>query len=458
MDLGGLAFERRYGDPVVKDGCGVFGMLRKAGSPLIPNSAAIDGISCIKYRGSNLGAGYAAFTTPAGEHGGPYRVRAFTTSEDVGARIASALEERVGSVEGPGSRSLGGRAGELLVWEAQVRPRTRDPGAAVEGAVDSINESLLRDGFEGRIFSYGRYLSVYKEVGYPGEVARLWGLDREGGADLWLAHTRQPTNSPGSLPIWSHPFASMDTAIVHNGDISSYGSNMELLNSWGMRSHVGTDSEVIARLLDRLLRVDGLSVREAATVLTNPFERNSSPEVREMLYRFRGARLDGPFAVVAGYADGDDTYLIALTDRSKFRPLLIGEDEGRFYVASEESQIRNQSRNARIWTPEPGAFFVASLRRGLIEPGTDRPLDVQTSALSAAPKGPSHASRRVDATGMEFHEINEAIGAALSGGEPGILVENCRGQRYLGISTTVRPSRSTGTPRTTSPTPCRAAG
>ena len=209
----------------------------------------------------------------------------------------------------------------------------------------------------------------------------MWGLDREeGGADMWIAHTRQPTNSPGSLPIWSHPFASMNTAIVHNGDISSYGSNMELLNSWGIKSHVGTDSEVIARLLDHLLRVDGLSMREAATVLTNPFERNITPEVQ-------GPPLQVPRSEARRAVRGrrrirgrHDTYLVALTDRSKFRPLLVGEDENYFYVASEENQIRNQSKDAKIWTPEPGAFFIASLRQGLIEPGTERSLgtpDVQ---------------------------------------------------------------------------------
>ena len=100
--------------------------------------------------------------------------------------------------------------------------------------------------------------------------------------------------------------------------------------------------------------------------------------MRELLYRYRGARLDGPFAVVAGYADGKDTYLVALTDRSKFRPLLFGEDEDYFYVASEENQIRNHSKHAKIWTPEPGAFFIASLRQGMIEPGTERSLDTQT--------------------------------------------------------------------------------
>ena len=71
------------------------------------------------------------------------------------------------------------------------------------------------------------------------------------------------------------------------------------------------------------------------------------------MVKYSGCRLDGPFAVIAGYVIGGDTYLLALTDRSKFRPLLIGEDEFYYYAASEENQIRSLSRNATIWTPDP---------------------------------------------------------------------------------------------------------
>ncbi|MDA4113862.1 MAG: glutamate synthase [Thaumarchaeota archaeon] len=446
MGLDKIAFDRRFGHPVVKDGCGVFGMLRKIDSPLIPSQVAINGISCIKYRGSDLGAGYAAFRTADEPGAVPYRIQAFVTTENVANQIRGVLEERVGPVNGSTIRRVDPRRTDVVVWEANVTPRDRDSDETVEKAIDSVNTSLFRDSFEGRVFSYGRYLSVYKEVGYPAEVAGMWDLDRQKGADMWLAHTRQPTNSPGSLPIWSHPFASMNTAIVHNGDISSYGSNMELLNSWGIKSHVGTDSEVIARLLDHLLRIDGLSMREAATVLTNPFERNITPTMRDLLYRYRGARLDGPFAVVAGYADGEDTYLVALTDRSKFRPLLVGEDENYFYVASEENQIRNQSKHARIWTPEPGAFFIASLRQGMIVPGTERSLDTQTSALTwtAPPPQPGQELRKVDASEKGFREINESISAAHSRDEPGIILENCTGQRYIGIGISPRTDGRTG--------------
>lgn len=440
MDVDNIAFDRRFGQPVMKDGCGVFGMLRKVDAPLISSMVAINGISCIKYRGSDLGAGYAAFRTSGEPGSAPYRIQAFVTGEKVAQQMTSALEERVGTVEDQTLRVIDPRRKELSVWEATLRARGRDSDSTVENAVDSINASLFTNSFEGRIFSYGRYLTVYKEVGYPAEVAKMWGLvGDQTGADMWIAHTRQPTNSPGSLPIWSHPFASMNTAIVHNGDISSYGSNLELLNSWGIKSHVGTDSEVIATLLDHLIRIEGLSVREAATVLTNPFERNIAPEMRKLLYRYRGARLDGPFAVVAGYADGKDTYLIALTDRSKFRPLLFGEDENYFYVASEENQIRNLSKHAKIWTPEPGAFFIASLREGLLETGTGRSRDTQDAALESGPKLPEFpAFIKVDATGKEFRELNEVISRAYSGRAAGVVIENCTGQRYLGIGVSTR--------------------
>jgi glutamate synthase domain-containing protein 1/glutamate synthase domain-containing protein 3 len=449
LDLSNTSFDTRFGLPVVKDGCGVFGMLRKSGAPRIPSTVAINGISCIKYRGSNLGAGYAAFNTEgvldrtdsSTAARAPYRIQAFVTGDAIAEEIQATLERSVGRVDNPTIRRIENGGENLKVWEGSLTARDSNSDSLLEEVVDSVNGSLLQRDFRGRIFSYGRYLSVYKEVGYPLEVARMWGLDNPRGsdADMWIAHTRQPTNSPGSLPIWSHPFASMNTAIVHNGDISSYGSNMELLNSWGIKSHVGTDSEVIARLLDHLLRVEGLSVRDAATVLTNPFERYLSREVKELLYKYRGARLDGPFAVVAGYADGNDTYLIALTDRSKFRPLLAGEDRDYFYLASEENQIRNQSPHAKIWTPEPGAFFIASLNKGLIEPGTDRDLGVQNSALEwTEPVDGTSTLRRLDAAGMEFTEINQEISGAQSRGETGVVIDGCRGQRYLGIGISTR--------------------
>ena len=399
---------------------------------------SVNGIACVKYRGSALGAGFASFDTRRDRRPAAHTLKAFVKDERTAKKVEvlfSANSLRVGesSLALPPQQQSGGE--RLGIWKARVE--TSDLNL-LERVVDEVNTNLLSSGrIEGRIFSYGRHVDVFKEVGYPLEVARQYGLDTSAlTADAWIAHTRQPTNSPGRYPIWSHPFASMDCAIVHNGDISSFGANMQLLNSWGLRSHVGTDSEVIARLIDHLIRTERLSIAEAARVLTNPFETDASEETLRLMQRYRGARLDGPFAVVAGICDGEDTYLLALADRSKFRPLLIGEDEERFYVASEENQIRSLSKNAKVWAPQPGSFFLASVARGMIETGTYR--DV-SSGSSVSPTRPAESGvPAFDAAGAEFHEINDFLRRAYRAGSGEARIQNLSGQRYLGIGFSTR--------------------
>ncbi|MGA2874576.1 MAG: hypothetical protein ABSE82_03460, partial [Nitrososphaerales archaeon] len=113
---------------------------------------------------------------------------------------------------------------------------------------------------------------------------------------------------------------------------------------------------------------------------------------------------------------------------------ILGEDENCYYVASEENQIRNISKNATIWTPDPGSYFIASLKKGLIEGGTTRRVSTHSDAIPQ--KTFSNSSARVpeiDATGMDFSKINQAIHAAFESGAKGIRISNLSGQRYLGI-------------------------
>ena len=435
-------YDARFGQPIIKDGCGIFAILRKKSAPKISNLAAVNGLSCIKYRGSDLGAGYASFDSSLST--GPYKLKAFVKDRDaarnlernLSSNLDTRIESKLAIQADSGSRKRFG------IWEATLNSTGIDE-TTLEMAVDRTNLMLLGDRqITGRIFSYGKTLNVFKEVGYPLEVAELCGLDRDfQKADLWIAHTRQPTNSPGAFPIWSHPFASGECAIVHNGDISSFGANIEQLNSWGVRSHVGTDSEVIARLLDHLVRVEGLSFVEAATILTNPFERNISHSAMELLRKYRGARLDGPFAVIAGYTYQSDTYLVALTDRSKFRPILIGEDDDNFYVASEENQIRNLSKDARVWTADPGSFFIASVEKGVISSATTRSTSVQDDILKSMftrrETSRSSDASTLDATSKSLQEVNEFIFSKLASGFSQVTIDNLSGQRYIGIGISV---------------------
>ena len=114
--------------------------------------------------------------------------------------------------------------------------------------------------------------------------------------------------------------------------------------------------------------------------------------------------------------------------------MILGEDENCYYVASEENQIRNISKNATIWTPDPGSYFIASLKKGLIESGTTRKTSTHSDAYPEKIFAKSSARvPEIDATGMDFSRLNQEIQVAFESGAKGIRISNLNGQRYLGI-------------------------
>lgn len=425
----------------MKDDCGVFGVLRKNSAPLIPSSVAIKAIECVRFRGSPFGAGFANFYTNGGSN--LYTIKAFVDGKETAQIVRKKLESFRGvSIDSESELSFDSK--RFGVWSAKVDSAS---DKVLSTAVNTINAEIFAEGtVRGRIFSFGRHVEVYKEVGYPVDVAKQYGLlKREALGDMWIAHTRQPTNSPGAYPIWSHPFASFETAIVHNGDISSFGANIQFLKSRGVGSLVGTDSEVIAYIIDHLVRVKGLTMQQVGMILSNPYEHYidiigdeaMAASIRKLALAYKGAQLDGPFTVVAGYCDGHDNYMLGLIDRSKFRPIVVGEDDERIYMASEECQIRRLSPDARVWTPEPGRFVLASTKKGIIESGrSDRDFffphtDFGLVSISSE-KIP--VPELIDANGIDYHELNGIILSRFKAGENEVHVVNVSGQRYMGIN------------------------
>ncbi len=429
-------------DPHMKDDCGVFGVLRKHGAQQIPSSVAVKAIDCVRFRGSAFGAGFANFHTD-GKSGELYTIKAFADGQETVKQLKKRLESFRGvSIDSENEPNFSPK--RFGVWKAKVATASE---RVLSQAVNTINAEILSDGvIRGRIYSFGKYVQVYKDVGYPMDVAKECGLlDKETFGDMWIAHTRQPTNSPGAFPIWSHPFASFDTAIVHNGDISSFGANIQFLKSRGVGSLVGTDSEVIAYIVDYLVRVKGLTMEQVGMILSNPYEHSVemagdetfARTIRKLILAYKGAQLDGPFTVIAGYTDGEDAYMLGLIDRSKFRPIVIGEDKERIYMASEECQIRRISPEARVWTPEPGRFVLASMKRGIIETGrSDRDYffpETDTSLVSITQERPA-VPELIDATGIDYHELNQIILERFKSGEKEVHVANVSGQRYMGVN------------------------
>ncbi|MBI2126339.1 MAG: hypothetical protein HYU02_03375 [Thaumarchaeota archaeon] len=226
-------------DPHMKDDCGVFGVLRKHGAQQIPSSVAVKAIDCVRFRGSAFGAGFANFHTDE-KSGELYTIKAFADGQETVKQLKKRLESFRGvSIDSENEPNFSPK--RFGVWKAKVAIASE---RVLSQAVNTVNAEILSDGvIRGRIYSFGKYVQVYKDVGYPMDVAKECGLlDKETFGDMWIAHTRQPTNSPGAFPIWSHPFASFDTAIVHNGDISSFGANIQFLKSRGVGSLVGTTS------------------------------------------------------------------------------------------------------------------------------------------------------------------------------------------------------------------------
>ncbi len=369
----------------IPSGCGIFAMLRKNKSKKIPGKYVVSGISEVKHRGSDRGAGYAMFNFDSNN----YYIRAFSDydiKEDLERFGFNVLESDRINLNGVTDRCYHVSINNNMML------------------LERINNKIWPD---SRIYSYGK-LNVMKGIGYPEDVAKLYDIDKL-SADMWLAHTRHPTNSPGELPFWSHPFSSFNVAIVHNGDISSFGSNARYIESLGIKSLVGTDSEAVAYLFNDLVRKN--DVLKTVKIL--------SGDVSDDLKRYyKNAMLDGPYSMAIGYDSGSDLYLIAMVDRHKFRPIYVGEDDNYYYVASEISQITEISRNAMIWPLKSGSYFIASMKNGIIS-GFDKNINLSYTGIYD-----------IDAENIEYNKINSEI---MKINKNNISIINVHGHKYIGM-------------------------
>ncbi|HUH99748.1 MAG TPA: hypothetical protein VLY65_01770, partial [Nitrososphaerales archaeon] len=170
-------YDAKYGQPIYKDGCGIFGIVRKKDAPKVSNLKTLDGISCISYRGSDLGAGFALFDPSISAGPNVHRLKAFVRNKEVADDLTDRLTATLSSPRNVQVMEPGKAEGKARfeVWEGTV---DSSDTRTLEKTIDGINGVLLSSGkIDGRIFSYGSYLDVFKDVGYPMDVAREYGLD-----------------------------------------------------------------------------------------------------------------------------------------------------------------------------------------------------------------------------------------------------------------------------------------
>ena len=247
--------------------------------------------------------------------------------------------------------------------KSMLRELQLDENELVARTVMKINAEM--DG--AYVFSSGKNMGTFKAVGFPEDVGRFYMLEDYEGYS-WTAHGRYPTNTPG---WWggAHPFTLLDRSIVHNGEISSYDANRRFIEMFGYKCTLKTDTEVITYIMDYLLRRQGLTLSEAASVVAAPFwstisrERNAEDRERHAFLRtvFPSLLITGPFSIVLGFTGG----LMALNDRLKLRSMVVGEKGDRVFIASEEAAIRTMEPDAEnVWAPAGGQPVIVKVKEG----------------------------------------------------------------------------------------------
>lgn len=259
---------------------------------------------------------------------------------------------------------------EPIIWRYFVAPLRSmlvnlqlDEKEYVARSVMKINTEM----HGAYVFSSGKNMGTFKAVGFPEDVGIFYKLD-EYEAYSWTAHGRYPTNTPG---WWggAHPFTLLDYSIVHNGEISSYDANRRFIEMFGYKCTLQTDTEVITYIMDYLLRVQKLSLDEAASVVAAPFwstiaAKTDISEKEKLKYLrtvFPSLLITGPFSIVLGFNGG----LMALNDRLKLRSMVIGEKDDKVFIASEEAAIRMMEPNTEnMISPAGGEAVIIKVKDG----------------------------------------------------------------------------------------------
>ena len=321
-------------------------------------------------RSNGLGGGFAGYGIYP-EYKDFFALHLFYDSKDVRhaceAYLRGALE--VVKAEVIPTRTIPGITDEPLIWRYFVTPLRSvlasmqvDENEYIARVVMHINTAIAG----AYVFSSGKNMGVFKAVGFPEDVGVFYRLE-EYGAYCWTAHGRYPTNTPG---WWggAHPFALLDWTVVHNGEISSYDANRRCIEMYGYQCTLQTDTEVITYIADYLLRKQGLTLEETASVIAAPFwstiERRP-PEEREQLRYLRtvfpSLLITGPFSIILGFTGG----LMALNDRLKLRSMVTAEKGDLVFIASEEAAIRAMEPDAEdLYAPAGGEPVIVRVKEG----------------------------------------------------------------------------------------------
>src|ERR1700719_3111414 len=153
--------------------------------------------------------------------------------------------------------------------------------------------------------------------------------------DYGVGHTRWATHGrPTEENAHPHRDCTGRIVVVHNGIIENYLDLKQELQRQGHMIVTETDTEIVAHLVEREMKADGLE-----------------NAVRRALMLMRGL-----FALVLISAD-DPEKMVAVRNGP---PIVIGLGEGEFFVASDIPAILSHTRNVVFLGDEEMAVITAT--------------------------------------------------------------------------------------------------
>jgi glutamate synthase domain-containing protein 1 len=232
--------------------------------------------------------------------------------------IANAAEKLVEAID-PGASST------VRLSHAIVSLKAEDISRAVEWLAANFPEASS--------VSEGRRLEIYKEVGYPDDVAKGFGIAEMSGTH-GISHTRMATESAVTTN-GAHPFSTgADQCLVHNGSLSNHASLRRELTREGVKIRTQNDTEVAAGYLTYRMR-QGQTLGEA---LKSGLDD-----------------LDGFFTFVVGTESGFGV----VRDPIACKPAVMAETDRYVAFASEYKSLTclPDIKHARVWEPKPATVY-----------------------------------------------------------------------------------------------------
>ena len=354
----------------IPSGCAIAAVIsrdgRKMSGEMITNA-----MKPMHDRSNGLGGGFAAYGIYP-EYKDLYALHMFFDTRATRKECEVFLKERFEVVKSEilPTRKIPQITDEPIIWRYFVSPLQSVLASMQLDEKEFVARTVMKINTEMQgayVFSSGKNMGTFKAVGFPEDVGVFYKLEEYEGYS-WTAHGRYPTNTPG---WWggAHPFTLLDYSIVHNGEISSYDANRRFIEMFGYKCTLQTDTEVITYILDYLVRVQKLTLEEAASVIAAPFwstieNKTDLEDKQKHIYLrslFPSLLITGPFSIVLGFEGG----LMALNDRLKLRSMVVGEKDDKVYIASEEAAIRTMEPDARnIWAPSGGEPVIIKVKEG----------------------------------------------------------------------------------------------